>query len=147
MPFVILGDEAYPLKTHLMKPFARKDLACAERVFNYRLSRARRCVECAFGILTAKWRLLKKVIETNVNKAERTVRCICLLHNVIIDLEGTTHDHSVLQETSRIRASRQARTHISGRSLSRSSKGATYVRNAFKAYFNGPTAAILSQNQ
>ena len=147
MPFVILGDEAYPLKTYLMKPFARKDLSCEERVFNYRLSRARRCVECAFGILTAKWRLLNKAIETNVNKAERIVRCICLLHNIIIDLEGTTHDHSVLQETSQIRGSRQARTNVSGRSFSRSSKGAIDVRNAFKAYFNGPTAAILSQNQ
>jgi len=44
MPFVILGDEACPLKTYLTKPFARKDLSCEERVFNYRLSRARRCV-------------------------------------------------------------------------------------------------------
>ena len=106
MPFVILGGEAYPLKTHLMKPLARKDLSCEERVFNYRLSRARRCVECAFGILTAKWRLLNKAIETNVNKAERIVRCICLLHNIIIDLEGTTHDHSVLQENTQIRGFR-----------------------------------------
>jgi len=98
------------------------------------LSRARRCVDCAFGILTAKWRLLNKAIETNTNKAERTVRCICLLHNIIIDLEGTTNDHSVLQETSQIRGSRQARTNVSGRSFSRSSNGATDVRNAFKAY-------------
>jgi hypothetical protein len=70
MPFVIIGDEAYPLKTYLMKPFARKDLSYEERVFNYRLSRTRRCVECPFGILTAKWRLLNKAIETNVNEAE-----------------------------------------------------------------------------
>jgi len=74
MSFVILGDETYPLKTYLMKPFARKDLPCEENVFNYRLSRASRCVECAFGILRAKWRLLNKAIETNVNKAERIVR-------------------------------------------------------------------------
>jgi len=147
VPFVILGDKALPLKTYLMKPFARKDLSCEERVFNCRLSQARRCVECAFGILKAKWRLLNKAIETNVNKAERTVRCICLLPNIIIDLEGTTHDHSVLQETSQIRGSRQAKTNISGRSFSRSSKGAIDVRNTFKACFNGPTAAILSQNQ
>jgi hypothetical protein len=39
----------------------------------------------------------------------------------------------VLQETSQIRVSHQARTNISGRSFSRSSKGATDVRNAFKA--------------
>ena len=76
MPFVILGEEAYPLKTYLMKPFARKDLSCEECVFNYRLSQARRCVECAFGILTAKWWLLNKAIQTNVNKAERIVKCM-----------------------------------------------------------------------
>jgi hypothetical protein len=63
------------------------------------------------------------------------------------DLDGTTHEPSVLQETSQIRESRQARTNISGRSFSRSSEGATDVRNAFKAYFNGPTTAMLSQNQ
>jgi len=50
--------------------FREKDLSCEERVFIYRLSRARRCVECAFGILIAKWPLLNKEIETNVNKAE-----------------------------------------------------------------------------
>jgi hypothetical protein len=54
MSFIILGDVACPLKTYLMKLFARKVLSCEERVLNYRLSRARRCIECAFGILTAK---------------------------------------------------------------------------------------------
>jgi len=48
------GDEAYPLEAYLMQPFARTDVSCEECVFNYSLSRARRCVECAFGILTAK---------------------------------------------------------------------------------------------
>jgi len=72
VPFVIPGDKALPLKTYLMKPFAGKDVSREERVFSYRLSQARRCVECAFGILIAKWRSLNKAIETNVNKAERT---------------------------------------------------------------------------
>jgi len=105
MYFVILGDEACPLKTYSMKPFARKDLSCAERVLNYRLSQAGRCAECIFGILTAKWRLLNKTVETNVNKAERTVRCICLLPNTVMGLEGTTHDPSFPQENSQIRGS------------------------------------------
>jgi len=91
--------------------------------------------------------LLNEATETNANKAERIVRCNFLLHNIIIDLEGTTHDHSVLQETSHIRGSRQTKTNVSGKSLSRSSKGAIDARNAFKAYFNGTTAAILSQNE
>jgi hypothetical protein len=88
MPLVVLGDDAYPLKTYLMKPFSRKGLSHEERVYNYRLARARSCVECAFGIMTAKWRLLGKAIETEVEKAESIVKCICLLHNLIIDMEG-----------------------------------------------------------
>jgi len=90
--------------------------------------------------------LLNKAIETNVIKAERLVRCICLLHNIIIYLEGTTHDPSVLQEISQILGSRHAKTNVGIRSFSQSSKGATDIRIAFKPYFNGPTAAILSQN-
>jgi len=63
------------------------------------------------------------------------------------DLEGTRQGPSVLQETSQIRGSHQARTNVSGRSFSRTSKEAIDVRNALKAYFNGPTAAIPSQIQ
>jgi len=42
--------------------------------------------------------VIVKAIEMNVCKAERIVRCISLLHN-IMGLEGTTRDPSVLQET------------------------------------------------
>jgi hypothetical protein len=90
--------------------------------------------------------LLNKTIETNANKAERTVRCSCLLHDIIIDLEGKTHDPSVLQEALRIRGCRHANKNVSCRSFSRSSKRAMDIRNAFKEYFNGPAAAIPSQN-
>ncbi|KAG8239330.1 hypothetical protein J437_LFUL019024 [Ladona fulva] len=40
-----------------------------------RLSRARRCVECAFGIMCAKWRLQETCIETYVDKAEKMATC------------------------------------------------------------------------
>ena len=36
---------------------------------------------------------------------------------------------------------------VNGRSFSVSSKVTTDVRNSFKAHFNGPTAAKISQNQ
>ena len=147
MPFFILGNKAYPLKTFLMKPLARKNISREEHVFNCRLSQARRCAECAFGVLIAKRRLLNKAIEMNVNKAERIVRCVCLLYNIIIDTERTTHNPSFLQAASQIHVSRQAKTNVGSRSFSQSSKVATDVRNDFKAHFNGPAAAILSQNQ
>ena len=73
--------------------------------------------------------------------------CICLLRNIIVGLEGTARDHSVLHETSQIHGSRQAKTNVNGRSFNRSSKGAMGVRNAIKAYCNGPFAAVLSQSK
>jgi hypothetical protein len=78
-------------------------------------SKAMRCVCLWYS--NSKTAIVKQRIETNVNKAERIVRRICLLHNIIIEHEGTTHDQSVIQETSQILRSRQARTNVSGRSL------------------------------
>ncbi|XP_050298995.1 uncharacterized protein LOC126737934 [Anthonomus grandis grandis] len=98
VPFVLVGDDAYPLKTFLMKPFSQRKMTEEQRVFNYRLSRCRRCIECAFGILTAKWRLLYKVIETEVEKAEKIIKCMCLLHNLIIDKENITLNQRVLED-------------------------------------------------
>ena len=86
LPFVILGDEAYPLLSYLMRPYPRRQLTECRRLFNYRLSRGRRVV--AFGILACKWRILNKPIETSPNMADRIVKCICVLHNTVIEREG-----------------------------------------------------------
>lgn len=88
-PHVLVGDEAYPLKMYLMRPYARRNLTAAKTTFNYRLSRARRCIECAFGILFAKWRILAKSIETNVKNAVTIIKCVCLLHNIIRERDGS----------------------------------------------------------
>lgn len=91
VPHVLLGDEAYPLKTYLMRPYPVSKLGPSETIFNNRLSKARQVVECAFGIMTSKWRLLHKAIEVNPDEADTIVKCICLLHNITIDKEGTHH--------------------------------------------------------
>ena len=44
LPYVIVGDEAFPLKTYIRKPYPSKGLSADERVYNYRLSRARNTV-------------------------------------------------------------------------------------------------------
>lgn len=91
-PFVFLGDEAFPLTDYLMRPFPRKTLDESEEneTFNYRLSRARMVVECSFGIMVTKFRLLGKAIETKVENAIHIVKAITLLHNILMDREGFT---------------------------------------------------------
>jgi hypothetical protein len=80
---VFVGDEAYRLRTQLMKPYGRRTLDKSQAIFNYRLSRARRVVECAFGICASKWRILDKATETKVDTGVETVKCIALLHHII----------------------------------------------------------------
>lgn len=85
-----MGDDAYSLKTNLLKPYSRKRLTVEDRIFNYRLSRARRCVECDFGILVVKWRCLKTELQIDPDKVDTVVKCVCFSHNIIIDKEGLT---------------------------------------------------------
>jgi len=56
VPYFFVGDEAFPLRTDLMRPYARRTLhGDAERIFNYRLSRGRLTIENAFGILASRY--------------------------------------------------------------------------------------------
>lgn len=88
LPFFLVGDEGFPLKTYLMRPYARRNLhGNKERVFNYRLSRARRVVENAFGILVARWRILEKPLAMKISTIEYIVQATTCLHNYIISTQ------------------------------------------------------------
>ncbi|CAB3233187.1 unnamed protein product [Arctia plantaginis] len=78
-PYVLVGDEAYPLKHYLMRPYPERVLNNERKCFNIRLSTARQTIECAFGILTCKWRILLKPIETNRKNALSIIKAACIL--------------------------------------------------------------------
>ncbi|KAG0713730.1 Protein ALP1-like [Chionoecetes opilio] len=59
-PFVIVGDDAFPLKTYMMKPYPGKNLTGDQRIFNYRLSRASVFPKMP-SILAANWCVSNKL--------------------------------------------------------------------------------------
>jgi hypothetical protein len=56
-------------------------LDLAKRIFNYRLSRARRISENVFGILANRWRIFRSPIALEPEKVEKVVMGILTLHN------------------------------------------------------------------
>ncbi|XP_062571585.1 uncharacterized protein LOC134233621 [Saccostrea cucullata] len=84
IPYIIVGDEAFPLKPYLLKPYPSRQLDDpAKQIFNYRLSRARRIVENVFGILSNRFAIFQTPIALEIEKVEGIVLAACALHNFL----------------------------------------------------------------
>ena len=83
LPYAIIADDAFPLKDWLLKPYPHRHMNPRQRIFNYRLSRGRRVVENAFGLLGNRWRVLTKTIDITPERAELVVLAACSLHNLM----------------------------------------------------------------
>lgn len=84
IPYCIIGDDAFALSHTLMKPYPRSmNLSVTQKIFNYRLCRARRVVENAFGILCTRFRIFTRPMNTNLKTTESIVMCCCALHNFL----------------------------------------------------------------
>ena len=82
VPHILLGDEAFPLRCDLMRPFTRNALSNERHIFNYRLSRARTVVENAFHILANHWMLYHYCIYLNPDNVTTVVKATVVLHNI-----------------------------------------------------------------
>ncbi|XP_046386856.1 putative nuclease HARBI1 [Ischnura elegans] len=85
VPYVFLGDSAFGLNKHFMKPYPLKNISHDERIFNYRLSRARRVVENAFGISASRFRVFHQAISLSVEKVDIIILACCVLHNFLLN--------------------------------------------------------------
>lgn len=86
--FHFVADEAYPLNSNIMRPFDGRNLNNTRRVFNQRLSRARKVVECAFGLLAKKWEIFQRPLRVHVANAETIIKVACALHNFVRARDG-----------------------------------------------------------
>ncbi|KAE8892234.1 hypothetical protein PF006_g28946 [Phytophthora fragariae] len=91
IPFFLLADSAYANSKHVVTTFeiaeTQRDVPTAR--LNRALAGMRYPVECAFGILKSRCRVLGKPVEmarTNVEAVPTLIAAVCILHNFAIDL-------------------------------------------------------------
>ncbi|KAI8502485.1 hypothetical protein Bbelb_200730 [Branchiostoma belcheri] len=85
VPVMILGDPAIPLAA-LVNEGGYADngfLSRRKTNFNYRLSRARMTVECAFGSLKGRWRCVSKGFDVEISRVPNIVSACCVLHSIL----------------------------------------------------------------
>lgn len=83
VPLHILGDPAYPMSQHIIKGYVGRNLTAEQESFNVYHSKARMCVEIAFGRLKARWRILRKRIDANFEISPKIITTCCMLHNFV----------------------------------------------------------------
>eukprot|EP00918_Siedleckia_nematoides_P088134 GHVU01193702.1.p1 GENE.GHVU01193702.1~~GHVU01193702.1.p1 ORF type:complete len:393 (-),score=36.80 GHVU01193702.1:16-1194(-) len=88
--YYILGDCGYCPSEHLLTPFYGSNRNVPEyESYNYYLSELRNLVEQAFGMLVAKFRILRCKQQMNLRRLLRLWMGMTRLHNFIIDNGGT----------------------------------------------------------
>ena len=101
-PYYILEDDAFGLRTYMVKPYAQRQMTKKQRIFNNQLSRGRRVVENAFCILAQRWQVLLTTMQHDPSTIASIVETSVILHilmrmrypalqNAAIDAENTNH--------------------------------------------------------
>ena len=81
---MFVADDTFGLKPHMMKPFPFQNRPPDERIFNYRLSRARRVIEKTFGIVASRFRIFHRPIVASVEKVQTITKAVVALHNFLM---------------------------------------------------------------
>lgn len=144
LPFAFIADEAFALRQDLLKPYNVRVLDEEKRVFNYRLSRARRIIENVFGILVNRFGVLNSKFKMSPSSIEDIVMACCVLHNFLrkkvpdqytppesLDTEDQNHN---LNKGLRIQNNNIVP--IGQTAMRNASDQAKHTRDIFKEYFN-----------
>ena len=154
MPYFLLGDDAFGLRTYLMKPFSHRGLTEEELIANYRISRGRRVVENGFGILAQRWQVLFNTMMQGPDTVRLIIEtCVCLhnlmrrkypaLQNAQLDIEDD--EHNLIPGMWRESVNMQDIDVVRG--PNRDTIAAKKQREYLKLYFNSPAGSVPWQNR
>lgn len=136
MPFVFVADEAFGLSETVLKPYAGRMLSNKKRIFNYRLSRARRYIECTFGILSNKWRIFHRPLNVSKELAIYIVKACCVLHNFVRTRDG----HRVHEDSNS-----DGIQNVENFGRQQGGRGANRIRDFFADYFVSDSGSVSWQ--
>lgn len=131
LPYVIVGDDAFPLQKHIMKPYSHKTNKIERQIFNIRLSRARQVVERAFGIMANRFRIFQTKMNLSVEKVELITKTCCELHNLLI-----YHSENYLNEPAPTENLTAEEANVRNTENTYGKGAAQSVRQGFEDYFN-----------
>lgn len=145
-PYLFVGDDAFPLKGYLMKPYPGRGETVETTIFNYRLSRARRTSENAFGILAARFQVFRQPIRTTPENVKDITLAAVALHNYLRVNSRETYtppdfiDREDLQSGRLHRGQMHLHPHAAVEGLHAVGRGhsneAKQIREMLKGYFN-----------
>jgi hypothetical protein len=141
-PYTIVADDAFPLKKYLLKPYSQQNLIPKQRIFNYRLSRARRVSENVFGHIVQRFRILRQPIQLEPEKVEIITMAICCLHNFLLrDVKSqTAYLDDIVEQMNPLQA-------LAQQGSNHSSAGAQEVRDVLCNYFSSEQGAVSWQDE
>lgn len=141
--YVILGDEAFPLKPYLMRPYPGRNLDVSKKIFNYRLSRGRRVVENAFGLLAQKFRIYFRPIQAKPENVDHMILSTLILHNFIKKHVNDTYSHEI-RNVQEANESRDILRHLPLQGGNATTE-AFMTREVFKNYLNAESGWLDGQ--
>ncbi|KAK4286510.1 hypothetical protein QN277_003056 [Acacia crassicarpa] len=93
----IIGDSGYPLLPYLVVPYEGKELPGPKAEFNRRHFATQIVAQRALARLKEMWRIIQGVMwRPDKHKLPRIILVCCLLHNIVIDMQGEVQDEQSL---------------------------------------------------
>ena len=141
----------------IMKPFPREVLLIRERIFNYRLLRARRIIENRFGILAARFRIFRRPIIAREHVVISITKATVSIHNYLMrgrrfgpksycpanfvdrDTPNGIQRGRWRYEVRGYQGLTELNTQIGSNNYSRDAKS---IRESFRDYFNSPQGQV-----